>query len=274
MRRVTETWWVLAGLVAGAAAGILLLALSVGSGYMAAMGAVLLVLATFLAMVAVGLLGLACRSLRGWLRASPVRPARGERLLHSRRYMPGYGALAIVPLAALVVVSILAALSGWLSVPVASLLAIAGLFYAVLTLAVVSHGGALGVPAGTAASRRLLELVSSAPPGRPLSITAVGAEAACPYGFITGNRWTVDAEGHLRPGLCRSAVESLEAAFHRREVASGREVMVACRCPLGGRRLTFAVHAESPEEVGAGGEEAQGLTPGSREGAGTFRAAA
>ena len=88
--------------------------------------------------------------------------------------------------------------------------------------------------------RPALELLYTVPYGAPATtILVTGGRGACHWGVQVGDRFEIEAGGHLSSPLCRSAVLALGPVLRHSLEAKDRETPVSCRCPLAGRHRTF-----------------------------------
>lgn len=91
------------------------------------------------------------------------------------------------------------------------------------------------------AARPELELLNRVPaPLRPVSVEVVGMRGVCALGYHPGSIWAIDPEGYMSPRLCRPGVVALSPALQALGRGEPKEE-VYCLCPLGDRRVSFAV---------------------------------
>lgn len=77
-------------------------------------------------------------------------------------------------------------------------------------------------------------------PLAPVSMRVVKVTGACAFGFMPGNEWLIDANGHLSRPLCSAAVKAL-SSLRGGPWDAGLPQEFACDCPLAGREVVFAM---------------------------------
>ena len=86
-------------------------------------------------------------------------------------------------------------------------------------------------------------LMPLAPVSMPVSMTVVKVTGSCIFGFKPGDKWVIDANGHLSRPMCAVAVKAFSSLpGSPREAGLPQEA--ACSCPLAGREVVFAMETE------------------------------
>ena len=89
---------------------------------------------------------------------------------------------------------------------------------------------------------KLVDEIASAPI-LPVTVGVAGATGGCPLGFRPGQRWGIDADGHISRPLCRPAVDAL-ATLLPTLTKEDWEHGIPCRCPMADREVVFAVESK------------------------------
>lgn len=84
---------------------------------------------------------------------------------------------------------------------------------------------------------RLVERVTA--PGQPMALLVVASKGSCAWGYHDADRWSISAEGQVRPKVCQAAAMGIAAALQTRAGQSVAECPFACSCPLADREVTF-----------------------------------
>ncbi len=105
--------------------------------------------------------------------------------------------------------------------------------------------GLAAAETATAVVRPELELMDAVPvaPLSPITLRVVGATGVCALGFRPGHTWVIGDDGHLSRPLCQPAVVAVSSML--RSLSTERVKQRApCYCPLGNRKVEFAVQEE------------------------------
>ncbi|MBI2888288.1 MAG: hypothetical protein HYY02_13930 [Chloroflexi bacterium] len=73
------------------------------------------------------------------------------------------------------------------------------------------------------------------------AVRAIGVVGNCAWGYRAGGSWAIDARGSVSPALCRAAMEAIAPLLTPQAPAGQGVRAAACRCPLAGRQVAFAV---------------------------------
>ena len=163
-----------------------------------------------------------------------------------------YLALAAAALPIALIVMYLAAgnpsVAGELAILLAIFAAVMGLgVYTAATAKAVVHKAAAVETGHAVAGMEWIDEVPLAPLA-PISIKVLKVTGACALGFMPGNRWVIDANGHLSRPLCAAAVKAF-SSIGSGPWEDGLPQEVACHCPLAGREVVFAIDTEELAET-------------------------
>ena len=175
-----------------------------------------------------------------------------------RKPMPDWVFAAAVG-GALPVILVVGLLASGAAVLWQTLVALLGIFLAVMAMAVYTSARA-GARSAVETESSLASLkaepgarpdlipepVDWMPPPAfwPVTIAAIRATGACPLGYKPGQTWVIDDDGHISRPLCRPAVAVLSQMFASGSWEEpGQEA--PCTCPFIDRQVVFAVKANS-----------------------------
>lgn len=78
-------------------------------------------------------------------------------------------------------------------------------------------------------------------PLAPVSIKVQSTEGSCAWSYGIGETWAIDREGRVTPQLCQAALVALGSVLQSQSSMAQGGTRASCRCPLGQRRVTFAL---------------------------------
>ena len=119
----------------------------------------------------------------------------------------------------------------------------------------VTSGELAPTPAAVAAGNTAwdatlgIEWIDEVPlaPLAPVTMRVLKVTGACAFGFMPGNEWVIDANGHLSRPLCAVAVKAFNSP-RGGPWNDGLPQNVACHCPLAGNEVVFALDKMDIEE--------------------------
>ena len=90
-----------------------------------------------------------------------------------------------------------------------------------------------------------LEWIDTIPsaPSAPVAVRVTHVSGGCAMGYLPGNTWVVDRNGHLSRPLCNAAARALGLLLDDDPDLDGKR-QVDCDCPLAEREVRFEVGKE------------------------------